>query len=298
MYLASLDAYDDAIAGVEWLKSHASEYGIDPDAIAAGGFSAGAVTALNLAYLPGQRGPATSPIMATLPMAGVVYTAPAQGDPPALLFHGSADGTTPYDNVTPLCPLAAAVDVACELVTYDGRSHGPAHLADLLGRGLPFLAEHGLAPLGYFDVDAVAGRRYSVVEGSTVRLDASRSVGEELSYAWSPAERLDDPSSARPAVVGLDDGTETFGLVVTNHHGISASDQAQVVTRNAPPSVGSVETTAAGRSVSLAASVTDPGRADTHTARVDWGDGIVSPAAVEQGRVRAAHTYASPVPTT
>ncbi len=133
-----------------------------------------------------------------------------------------------------------------------------------------------------------------MTEGSTVRLDGSRSVGEELSYAWSPAERLDDPSSARPALVGLDDGTENLGLVVTNHHGISASDQAQVVTRNAPPSVGSVETTAAGRSVSLAASVTDPGRADTHTARVDWGDGIVSPASVEQGRVRATHTYARP----
>jgi predicted esterase len=295
IYLASLDAYDDAVAGVEWLKSHASDYGIDPDAIAAGGFSAGAVTALNLAYLPGQRGPATSPIMATLPMAGVLYTPPAQGDPPAMLFHGSVDGTTPYDNIAPACPLASAVDVACELVTYDGRDHGQAFLADLLGRGLPFLAEHGLAPRGYFDVEAVAGGRYSVAEGSTVRLDASGSVGEELTYAWSPAERLDDPTSASPQVVALDDGTETLGLVVTNHHGISADDQAQVVTQNVAPTIASVEATTSGdRSVSLVASVTDPGLADTHTARVDWGDGVFSPAAVDQGKARAAHDYSEP----
>ena len=198
--------------------------------------------------------------MATLPMAGVLYTPPAEGDPPAMLFHGSADGTTPYDNVTPLCPRAAAAGVACELVTYDGRDHGQAPLADVLGRGLPFLAEHGLAPRGYFDVDAEAGGRYTVTEGSTVRLDASGSVGEELSYAWSPAERLDDPASTRPAVVGLDDGTETFGLVVTNHHGVSAQDQARVLTRNAAPDVLRSHHGRPQRpSVSLVASVTDPG---------------------------------------
>ncbi len=185
--------------------------------------------------------------------------------------------------------------MACELVTYDGRDHGPAYLADLMGRGLPFLAEHGLTPRGYFDVEAVAGGRYSVAEGSTVRLDASGSVGEELTYAWSPAERLDDPTSARPEVVGLDDGTENLGLVVTNHHGISADDQAQVVTHNVAPTIASVEATTSGdRSVSLVASVTDPGLADTHTARVDWGDGVVSPAAVEHGTARAEHDYSEP----
>ena len=41
MYLASLDAYDDAIAAVDWLRLHAAEYGIDPDAIVASGFSGG-----------------------------------------------------------------------------------------------------------------------------------------------------------------------------------------------------------------------------------------------------------------
>ncbi len=297
-YLASLDAYDDARAAVEWLRAHAADYGIDPDAIVAGGFSAGAVTAANLAFLPGERGPAASPVAAAIPEAGLLYTAPDPGEPPILAFHGTDDTVTPFDNIEHVCDHAAPVGVDCELVTYAGGDHGSSH-GDIIQRGTTFIADHVLEPRGYFDVDASAGGPYEVAEGSTVTLDGSASAGEDLTYAWSPGERVDEPGSARPRLAGLDDGTEHLDLVVTNRHGISASDQAQVTTRNVAPSVPSVETTvAADRSVSLAGVLTDPGVADTHTAQLDWGDGVTEPATVDQGSGSASahgdHRYAEP----
>jgi Ca2+-binding RTX toxin-like protein len=298
IYLASLDAYDDALAAVEWLQAHATDYGIDPDAIIAAGVSAGAVTAVNLAYLPGQRGPATSPIAAAVPEAGLLYTAPERGDPPILAFHGTDDGVTPYDNIRRLCGHAEPVAVACELVTYAGGDHG-APQPDIIQRSTIFLADHVLEPQGYFDIEAAPGGPYEVAEGSTVTLDVSGSVGDNLTFAWSPGERVDGPASDRPRLVGHDDGTESLDLVVTNGHGISATGQAQVTTRNVAPAVQSVETTVSGgRNVSLAGVLIDPGLADTHAAQLDWGDGVTEPAAVEQGQgdatARGTHQYAEP----
>lgn len=297
-YLASLDAYDDAVAAVEWLRVHAADYGIDPEAIVAGGFSAGAVTAVNLAYLPGQRGPATSPVAAAIPEAGLLYTAPAEGDPPILAFHGTDDGVTPFDNLDHVCGLASSVGIACDLVTYAGGDHGTSR-GDVVQRGTTFMAEEVLEPRGYFDVEAAPGGPYEVAEGSTVALDGSRSAGEGLTFAWSPGERVDDPGSPRPTLTGLDDGTEQLDLVVTNGHGISAAGGTQVTTTNVAPAVQTVDTAVADdRAVSLAGAVTDPGVADTHTAVVDWGDGVTEPATVGQesggATVGAAHSYAEP----
>ena len=297
IYLASLDAYDDATVGVEWLQAHAADYGIDPDAIVAGGFSAGAVTSYNLAYLPGQRGPATSLVAAAVPMAGLPYTAPEPGDPPSIAFHGTLDSVLAAENAEAFCPQAAEVGVACEFVADDGMGHGEPSVRHLIERSTGFLGEHVLGPRGYFDVVADPGGPYEVDEGATVTLDGSGSTGEGLVHTWSPAERLDDPSAAQPTLTGIDDGTETLSLAVTSHHGIQASAEAGVTTRNVAPAAGAISADATGRTLSLQSSLTDAGAADTHTARVDWGDGT-SPAAatVEQaaGRatVTATHEYA------
>jgi acetyl esterase/lipase len=298
MYLASLDAYDDAVAGVAWLTAHASEYGIDPDAVVAGGYSAGAVTALNLAYLPGQRGPRTSPIAAAAPDSGVIYTVPERGEPPTIAFHGTMDPITAYENVSGMCAQARRAGVVCEVVPFAHLGHGGGGL-QLRRLSSDFFAEHVLRPQGYFDVAADAGGPYVVDEGSTVTLDGSASAGEDLVFAWSPGERVDDPATARPTLTGRDDGNETLELAVTSSHGISADDHAQVTTRNVRPSLTSVETTVSdGRSVSLTGSVTDPGLADTHRAEIDWGDGTVEPATVDQrsggATVSGSHAYAEP----
>lgn len=298
IYLASLDAYDDATAGIEWLQQHAEEYGIDPRAIFAGGWSAGAVTALNLAYLPGQRGPARSLIAGAFPRAGLHYTPPEPGDPPTLAFHGTHDTILPYDTVATLCPQADQAGVTCELVTFDGGSHGAGTVAERVRRGSAFAAEHVLGPLGYFDVEADPGGPYEVQEGATVELDGSASTGDQLTYAWSPADGLGEPGTATPSFAGRDDGTQTLGLTVTSSHGISDHAEVEVTTVNVAPTIGSVQLSpdSTTRSVRLEAPVTDAGAMDVHQASVGWGDGVVEPVPVEQdgGRlvVRGSHTYA------
>jgi acetyl esterase/lipase len=302
---AILDAYDDAIAAVEWLQAHAGEYGIDPDAIAASGWSAGAVTSVNLAYMPGDRGPATSPIAAALPVAGVVLSSVDPGEPPSLVFRGTDDTVLPpgTNNTDTVCPQAQAHGIACELVDYDGAGHEiVGRSRDIMRRGTDFLGDEVLDQLGYFDVTADAGGPYTVDEGSTVTLDGSGSSGEAgagLSYAWSPGARVDAPTSSSPVLRGVDDGTETLTLDVTNAHGIAASATAEVVTRNVAPTIDTArtDTTAGRRAVSLTATISDPGAADTHTATVAWGDGHTETVTVtpSNGRasVSARHDYAT-----
>ncbi|TPW19131.1 MAG: PDK repeat-containing protein, partial [Elusimicrobia bacterium] len=63
---------------------------------------------------------------------------------------------------------------------------------------------------------------------------------------------------------------------------------------NAAPSLASMagQAAAEGAPVSLqGAAFTDAGALDTHTARVDWGDGTSRPAAVSSGTVQAQHAY-------
>jgi acetyl esterase/lipase len=150
-FRGSLDAYDDATAAVQWLQAHAAQYGVNPDAIVAGDFSAGAITALNLGYLPGQRGPASSLVAAVVSRGGILYTPPAAGDPPTIAFHGSVDDVTDFATMRDACDLASAVDVACELVVYDGQRHTSGDLDDVHRRTSDFVAEHVLRPLGYLD---------------------------------------------------------------------------------------------------------------------------------------------------
>jgi predicted esterase len=296
-YLASLDAYDDAVAAVAWLRLHAAEYGIDPDVIVAAGFSAGAVTATNLAVLPGERGPATSPVAAAIPASGLLYTAPEAGDPPIQAFHGTDDTVTPFESVARACDLAEEVGVGCDLVSYAGGEHGMSP-GDIVQRSTTFMVDQVLAPRGYFDVAADPGGPYAVAEGSTVTLDGSGSTGRDLTFAWSPAGRVADPGAARPVLTGLDDGVEDLDLLVTSPHGISVGAPTQVTTTNVAPTVDATVTVADDGTVSLAGTATDPGLADAHTATVDWGDGVSEPATVGQGSggatLSGTHRYAEP----
>jgi Ca2+-binding RTX toxin-like protein len=140
-----------------------------------------------------------------------------------------------------------------------------------------FIRDEVLEPAGYFDVSADAGGPYEVTEGSTVTLDPSGSTGDGLSFAWDPADEI----------AGVDDGTQSVTLTVTNEHGISDTDTAEVTTVNAPPVISalSVTTTPPAQTVSVQAAFTDPGTADTHTVVADWGDGTSGP-------IAGGHTYA------
>jgi uncharacterized delta-60 repeat protein len=155
--------------------------------------------------------------------------------------------------------------------------------------------------LGFPAPIARAGGPYTVVEGSTVRLDATASTGAgTLTYAWSPSLSLDGASLARPTFSGVDDASQELTLQVTDATGQGALSMTTVTVTNAAPAVtvSGPATVASGATVALASSFTDAGRLDTHTASVNWGDGTTTIGTVTEtngsGTVAGSHRYLVP----
>lgn len=83
-------ASEDLTSAIGYVRNHAAELGIDPDRIAVGGFSAGGLTAVNVAYGAGV------PVKAVVSLSGGIggydlrKTAKA-GMPPGLFIQGQND---------------------------------------------------------------------------------------------------------------------------------------------------------------------------------------------------------------
>jgi hypothetical protein len=131
---------------------------------------------------------------------------------------------------------------------------------------------------------ADAGGPYQVNEGSTIQLDGTGSSDPHnalLTYTWSPAANLDDPSSSTPTYDALDDAVDDLMLTVSDIGGdvtaataLTDDDTATVTVLNVPPQVTAVgDTIFEGGTATVKATFLDPGALDTHTAAVDWGDG-------------------------
>ena len=145
---AIADAQHDAQAAVRWLRRFADQYRIDRTRIAIGGSSAGAITALYVANHPEDPGTSGNPgfrsdVQAALSRSGFGgwYSV---GDPPIALFHGTADGTVPYQTAVDTCRSHRAAGNVCQLTTYQGAGHGlyPDHRADIIAKSAAFLYEH------------------------------------------------------------------------------------------------------------------------------------------------------------
>ena len=151
---------------------------------------------------------------------------------------------------------------------------------------------------------ADAGPDKSVPEGSSVALDGSASHdpdGTITAYAWSGAAAgygtLSNTTSAVATYAGLDDGVDGVTLKVTDDNGLTDTDSTDVTVTNVAPSLTLTSCPVAPQqvdtNVSVAGTFTDPGVNDTHTMSVDWGDGVVSPAAAATSPVGSTHQYGS-----
>ena len=165
-------AIADAKAAIRWVRAHAGELGADPNRIAAGGGSAGGHIALAAAVLNGLERPDQDLSVRSTPDLLVLYNpvvdTTAQGFgidrlgdrfaeaspvhhlraglPPAIVFHGEADTTVPFENVQRFCQGMERLGNTCELIPYPGAnhgffnaSHGESAYEDTLRRTIDFL---------------------------------------------------------------------------------------------------------------------------------------------------------------
>ena len=154
---AAIEAQHDAQAAVRWLRRNAATYRIDPDRIAMGGGSAGAITSLLVGWRPedpGSSGNAgfSSAIRAAVSVSGGTpdESPITAGDAPALFIHGTADRVVPYAWAVSNAVKMLHLGIPVVLEPIDGAGHGlPAEIGPLIreqsSRFLYFMLDLGHA---------------------------------------------------------------------------------------------------------------------------------------------------------
>jgi acetyl esterase len=181
--ITPVEAMSDARATIRWMRSKAPSLGIDPNRIAAYGWSAGAHLAASAAIFDDaspEAKPSAAPNALVLVSPAVSVTSDSwfqkllgqrgnarefspeehvrAGLPPTLILQGSTDTVTPLTGVRRFCERMQAAKNSCELHVYDGFGHmftpagtaddgvpkpDPAIAADALVRADQFLESHG-----------------------------------------------------------------------------------------------------------------------------------------------------------
>jgi acetyl esterase/lipase len=124
---AIADAKADGHSAVQFLRANAATYRIDPNRIAIAGTSAGAITALNVAFGGNDGGiPGNARANAAVSLSGAnVLGDIGAGEPPVLLFHGTEDRLVPYAWAQDTAESASAAGNVGLLTTWTGAGHVP-----------------------------------------------------------------------------------------------------------------------------------------------------------------------------
>ncbi|MGB1128400.1 MAG: alpha/beta hydrolase [Haloferula sp.] len=121
-------AAQDAAKALRWLRSNAASYKLDPDRIAIGGSSAGAITSLFSAYQEADTIGTDADVSAILDLWGGMYGAESlvdADDPPVFIVHGTADQTVPVELSEDLVSQLQARGVDYRYYPLEGVGHGP-----------------------------------------------------------------------------------------------------------------------------------------------------------------------------
>jgi len=90
------DAVSDSQLAIDFLRTHAQEYGIDTEQIFVGGSSAGGITSLHLAYE--NKGWNKQGILGVIDLWGALFDLSCvdPSDPPVIIIHGEQDTVVPF----------------------------------------------------------------------------------------------------------------------------------------------------------------------------------------------------------
>jgi acetyl esterase/lipase len=122
---AVTDGQHDAQAAVRWARANAATYRLDPNRVAIGGHSAGAIISNSVnvnEHDPGDSGNPgpSSRVAATVVSAGggvpVVQAQVGPNEPPILFLHALDDTIVPMPVSPPMCALAVVLLSPCEYV--------------------------------------------------------------------------------------------------------------------------------------------------------------------------------------
>jgi len=151
-----IEAMADARAVIGWMRARAGELGIDPDRIAADGWSAGAHLAASAAIFSNAAATQTSTAPNALILVSPAVSLDADswfqrlvgargnvrdfspdehvraGLPPTIILQGAQDTVTPLAGVRRFCDRMKTAGNTCELHVYDGFGHlfTPAGIPD------------------------------------------------------------------------------------------------------------------------------------------------------------------------
>lgn len=131
-YDAAIDAVHDDQAAVRWARANATTYRLDPNRIAAGGESAGAIMATGVGLMSDQPGSSGNPNHSSRVEAWVSLSGGTPGgafvdagDSPGYLFSGTADTTVPYLWSQQTAESMAKFGVPVVFHTFPGAGHVP-----------------------------------------------------------------------------------------------------------------------------------------------------------------------------
>ncbi|MDR1280422.1 MAG: alpha/beta hydrolase [Opitutaceae bacterium] len=177
------DAVDDTHDAMRYLRTHAAELRIDPARIVACGGSAGGHLAAGLALFPDATNAPVPPPAALILFNPVIDTSPAgygnkklganwrelsplhqvrPGVPPALLFHGTADRTTPFAGAAAFHRAMLENGNECEFHPHEGGDHGYYRKQPLYDETMEiirrFCVERGLLSIPHSEIRTPALR--------------------------------------------------------------------------------------------------------------------------------------------
>jgi len=141
----------DGKSAVRWIREHARQLGVDPNRIIASGGSAGGHVAACTGLVKGHGEPGEDLAVSSVPNAMVLFNpvldttekgfglskvgearkteiSPChqvrKGEPPTVVFHGTADKTVPFENAERFVRLMKEAGNDCTLEAFKDRNHG------------------------------------------------------------------------------------------------------------------------------------------------------------------------------